>query len=404
MGSGLTVSSEKVQDVGLLGRGRYAEVRGVISAGKKSLVAVKRYPKGQASSRSGRILQEKKVLLRLCTDPSPSQNIAQMVETAKDDEYLYFILEAALGGSLDKHIQASCGLPVRVCISYLTEVFSALTHIHSHACIHRDLKASNILLSAEGRVKICDFGSAKCFDGDDVLSHRSFTITGSIHCMAPEMAASPAIHHSYGVDWWASGVLMHEMMFGRWPDLSDPLLEEELLSAPGTEIDVNGLGSAAEEHIRPSACRALDAIRCSSHRLSSDDVTPSLPVSVSQKKKYWTYTPDEDPVVQNCLSSCQDEESKEQMRLSVSLISQLLTTNPDDRLGSSMVGSSPLNHPVFATVNTDWEAVRGGFSPVADQDFNKAVGNLHMLDLLETASSSSSSDLTEAQQNLFAGF
>lgn len=80
--------------------------------------------------------------------------------------------------------------------------------MHSLRFMHRDLKASNIVLCSRGHAKLVDLGCAKQLpetsredgDGDAGDPIKSYTYCGTPHCMAPEMISREG--HTPGVDWW----------------------------------------------------------------------------------------------------------------------------------------------------------------------------------------------------------
>lgn len=96
---------------------------------------------------------------------------------------------------------------------YSAEVVLAFEHIHSKGIVYRDLKPENILLSTDGNVKITDFGFAKR------VSNRTFTLCGTPEYLAPEIIKNSG--HDKGVDWWALGILLYEMVVGYPPFFDD---------------------------------------------------------------------------------------------------------------------------------------------------------------------------------------
>lgn len=102
----------------------------------------------------------------------------------------------------------------------LAEVVLGLEHLHKHDFIHRDIKVENVMLDAAGHAKLIDFGLAR-----DVPSlDEPLSPTGSLIYMAPEL-----LRESRGgkhTDWWALGVLAHELLTGRtpWSSLTDKAL------------------------------------------------------------------------------------------------------------------------------------------------------------------------------------
>lgn len=74
--------------------------------------------------------------------------------------------------------------------------------MHGRNLMHRDLKASNVVLCANGHAKLVDLGSSKLVKKDDYCNdwEKSYTYCGTPHCMAPEMISKEG--HTPAVDWW----------------------------------------------------------------------------------------------------------------------------------------------------------------------------------------------------------
>merc|ERR1711879_397494 len=92
---------------------------------------------------------------------------------------------------------------------YCAGMVLALSHLHTHNIIYRDLKPENVLLNETGHVKLCDFGLAKISIG------MTYTCCGTPDYFAPEVINGDGYH--FGVDWWTLGVLMYELMAGNPP-------------------------------------------------------------------------------------------------------------------------------------------------------------------------------------------
>lgn len=152
-------------------------------------------------------------------------------------------MEAALGGALSTHLSRNGSFSIHTVQIYCAELMSALGHIHDRGCIHRDIKASNCVLDSRGHIKICDFSAAKNFNDlteiapSSVLPQYTRTLIGTPDFMSPEMVLR--MDYSYGVDVWAAGVLIYELLTCRRPFRVLPPRHEVLGCIPKDQVTVS---------------------------------------------------------------------------------------------------------------------------------------------------------------------
>ncbi|AOA62299.1 Serine/threonine kinase [Komagataella phaffii CBS 7435] len=135
-------------------------------------------------------------------------NLHQCFQT---ENRIYFVMEYVSGGDLMWHAQQRTFSPSRAKF-YAAEVLLALQYFHENGVVYRDLKLDNILLTADGHIKLADYGLCK-----EEMWYGSTTATfcGTPEFMAPEILKEQK--YDKAVDWWAFGVLLYQMMLGKSP-------------------------------------------------------------------------------------------------------------------------------------------------------------------------------------------
>jgi hypothetical protein len=124
----------------------------------------------------------------------------------------FVIMEFVSGPSLRGLLDAApTGLGVEKAAFFLREIGKGLTYLHDCGIVHRDLKPANIFFE-NGYVKIGDYGLSKAISPDH---HTGQTVTvGTVHYMAPEIGEG---RYDKGIDIYALGVLLYEMLTGQVP-------------------------------------------------------------------------------------------------------------------------------------------------------------------------------------------
>jgi len=205
---------------GVLGAGGMATVYEAEQEHPRRLVALKVMGRGLASpSLLSRFRQEAELLGRL-----HHPGIAQVYEAGVADDggggpCPYFAMEIVRGEALTQ-FAVGHALGTRDRLALLAKVCDAVQHAHEQGVIHRDLKPSNILVDAEGRPKVLDFGIARATDCDvrtTTIRTDVGQIVGTVAYMSPEQAAGEPGAIGARSDVYALGVIGYELLTGRLP-------------------------------------------------------------------------------------------------------------------------------------------------------------------------------------------
>ena len=94
----------------------------------------------------------------------------------------------------------------------MVQLVSALQYLHGHRVLHRDLKAQNVMLTLDQRVKLGDFGVSRQMSTQTDLAQ---TVVGTPVYMAPEVMKSES--YAEPADVWALGVVLYELLALRRP-------------------------------------------------------------------------------------------------------------------------------------------------------------------------------------------
>ncbi len=128
-----------------------------------------------------------------------------------------FIAMAYVDGGTLKQRLGSGPMEVRDALGVAIQVAEGLREAHEKGIVHRDIKSSNIMVTARGQVKITDFGLAKLTGRTEITT--TGTKMGTVAYASPEQVRGEAVDHQ--ADIWSLGVVLYEMLAGRLPFRSD---------------------------------------------------------------------------------------------------------------------------------------------------------------------------------------
>ena len=139
-------------------------------------------------------------------------NIVAIYDAGEEHDMAYIAMELLSGETLTRYCRAGSLLPPARVLAIIADVAAALDYAHHQGVIHRDIKPGNIMLLADGRVKVTDFGIARVVDSTQT---RTGIILGTPSYMSPEQVAGKSVDGRS--DLFSLGVVAYELLTGVKP-------------------------------------------------------------------------------------------------------------------------------------------------------------------------------------------
>ncbi|KDR22385.1 serine/threonine-protein kinase PAK mbt isoform X2 [Zootermopsis nevadensis] len=146
-------------------------------------------------------------------------NIVEMYDSFLVQDELWVVMEFLEGGALTD-IVTHARMDEEQIATVCKQCLKALAYLHSQGVIHRDIKSDSILLAADGRVKLSDFGF--CAQVSQELPKRK-SLVGTPYWMSPEVISR--LPYGPEVDIWSLGIMVIEMVDGEPPFFNEPPLQ-----------------------------------------------------------------------------------------------------------------------------------------------------------------------------------
>lgn len=179
-------------------------------------------------------------------------NIVEIYDVGDYKGHHYIVMEYVSGKTLKQVIRSRGPLVNEEAVDIMKQLCSAVSEAHSRGIIHRDIKPQNVIVKADGSVKILDFGIATA-KGSMQLTQAN-NVMGSVHYLAPELAkGEPASPQS---DIYALGIVLYEMLAGDVPFKADQAVQIALKHMREPMPDVRVMNASVPQSVANVITRA----------------------------------------------------------------------------------------------------------------------------------------------------
>ncbi|MBR3289471.1 MAG: Stk1 family PASTA domain-containing Ser/Thr kinase, partial [Clostridia bacterium] len=165
-------------------------------------------------------------------------NIVKVLDVSFGERIQYIVMEYIDGITLKEYIERQ-SVTWKEAVHFTVQILRALQHAHDKGIVHRDIKPQNIMLLADGTIKVTDFGIAR-FSRNAMRTGLGDKAIGSVHYISPEQARGAFTDEK--ADIYSVGVMLYEMLTGQLPFEADNAVSVaimQLQSQPQKPSEIN---------------------------------------------------------------------------------------------------------------------------------------------------------------------
>src|SRR6266581_7569207 len=144
-------------------------------------------------------------------------NIVQVYDFGEEGDIAYLVMEFIRGKELKTFFDANERFELKEGVRIMSELCEALDFAHNAGIVHRDIKPANVMLDAQARTKLTDFGVARVQDSDKTSVERTQagTMVGTPAYMSPEQITGGTIDKR--TDVFSAGIILYQFLTGEKP-------------------------------------------------------------------------------------------------------------------------------------------------------------------------------------------
>ena len=186
------------------------------------------------------------------------QNVVAVFDQGADGPLLYLAMEYVPGRTLKELLRDSGRFSPASALEIMAGVLDGLAAAHASGIVHRDVKPENVLVSADGRGKVADFGLARALSA--AAHTRAGMLIGTVAYVPPEQVTGGTTGPSGDV--YSAGVMLFELLTGRLPFTGDTPLsvayQHVNSGVPAPSTLVPGIPAAVDQLVLAATSRDLD--------------------------------------------------------------------------------------------------------------------------------------------------
>ena len=220
----------------------------------------------------------------LSTTSLAHPNIVNIFDVGEDGSVHYLVMEYVPGKTLKDYIIEHSPVSPERAVEIMKQLTSALAHAHHNQIVHRDIKPQNILMDAEGNVKISDFGIAMALSATSYTQTNS--VLGTVHYLSPEQARGGTANKKSDI--YSLGIVMYELITGKLPFSGESAVSIALkhlqTETPSLRDTVPDLPQSLENVVLKATAKNMQHRYQSADEMEEDLATVLLPERLNEPK------------------------------------------------------------------------------------------------------------------------